>query len=143
MILKLNIECAEGRYLNDQCIRIIAIDDSASLRDLHEAIQNAVSFDQDHLYTFYTANSASPRAKRDWFTLNEDWDEMERIFRDTKLSGIWPLGRKKLYYYFDFGDTWIFEIKKMRHCQKDDAISCPQVLERIGPDPEQYPIFEE
>jgi hypothetical protein len=30
------------------------------------------------------------------------------------LKDIWPTGRKKLYYMFDFGDKWIFEVRKKR-----------------------------
>ena len=68
---------------------------------------------------------------------------MEEDFSTTRLGDIWPLGRKKLYYWFDFGDDWIFEIRKMRSSKADDTISCPRVLESIGPNPEQYPSFEE
>ena len=143
MIIKLKVECVEGAYLKEPCVRIIAMDDSASLLDLHDEIQDAVDFGRDHPFDFYTANSASPWADRHWITDVEDWDEKEAVFWKTKLRDIWPLGRKKLYYWFDFGDRWIFEIRRMRSTKADAGLSTPRLLERSGPDPVQYPIIEE
>ena len=143
MTLKLKVECICGAYLKHECIRVIAMDDGASLLDLHEAIQDAVSFGRDHPFEFYTANSASAQADRNWISLAGDWEERKAVFRATRLKDIRPLGRKKLYYWFDFGDRWIFEIRKMRSRRGDESISRPRVLERIGPAPEQYPSSEE
>ena len=143
MTLKLKVECICGAYLKHECIRVIAMDDGASLLDLHEAIQDAVSFGRDHPFEFYTANSASAQADRNWIAIAGDWEEKKAVFRATRLRDILPLGRKKLYYWFDFGDRWIFEIRKMRSRRGDESISRPRVLERIGPAPEQYPSSEE
>lgn len=143
MTIKLKVECVRGRYWKNECVRVIAMDDSVSLLDLHELIQDAVSFDQDHLFEFYTANSPSPWAKKNWVTLAEGWDEKVDVFKNTQLKDIWPLGRKKLYYWFDFGDDWIFEVRKMRSAKADASLDTPQILERVGPDPEQYPSWDE
>jgi hypothetical protein len=106
-------------------------------------IQDAVSFESDHPFTFYVANSASPWAERNWIADTDNWDEMEEVFYRTRLSDIWPLGRKKLYYWFDFGDDWLFEIRKIRSTKADATLPAPSVLERIGPDPKQYPILDD
>ena len=143
MTVKLKVECVWGTNLKEECVRVIVMDDSASLLALHEMIQDAVSFDRDHPFEFYVANSASPWAKKDWITLAESWDEKMDAFRGTQLKDIWPLGRKKLYYWFDFGDDWIFEVRKMRPSKADVSLSVPQIMERTGPDPEQYPPWEE
>ncbi|VGO21563.1 plasmid pRiA4b ORF-3 family protein [Pontiella sulfatireligans] len=143
MIIKLKIECVYGAYLEEECIRIIALDDSESLYDLHYRIQDAVKFDDDHPFTYFTANSPSPRANRICLTSADGWAAKEDYFDKTLLKDIWPLGEKKLYYRFDFGDDWIFEIRKMRSLKADSEIEVPQVLERIGPNPEQYPYYEE
>ena len=143
MTFKLKVECMFGAYLKEECIRVIAMDDRASLFDLHDAIQDAVSFGRDHPFAFYTANSASAGADKHSVTPALDWEEKEAIFRRIRLKDIWPLGRQKLYYWFDYGDRWIFEIRKMRSSRADESVACPYVLERIGPDPEQYPRSEE
>jgi hypothetical protein len=143
MTIKLKVECVRGIHWNEECIRVVAMDDSASLLDLHEMIQDAVSFGRDHPFEFYIANSASPWAEKASVSLAEDWDEKEDAFENIQLKDIWPLGKKKLYYLFDFGDQWIFEIRKMRPSRADASITTPQVLQRIGPDPEQYPARDE
>ena len=66
MVVKLKVVCIRGRFLSDECVRIVAMDDSSSLYDLHDMIQDAVSFGRDHPFTFYTANSGSPWAERNW-----------------------------------------------------------------------------
>ena len=144
MILTLKVECVYGMYLKEECIRVIEIRDRASLCDLHEAIQDAVQFDQDHLFGFFTANSASPYANRHWLTDEEAWDDVVDDYQSIRLTDIWPLGPKKLYYLFDFGDSWTFEIRKSRRVREPEkGVSYPRVVEAVGPDPEQYPYWEE
>ena len=49
----------------------------------------------------------------------------------------------KLYYLFDYGDEWIFQIKKSRKKKKlNEKIKYPQLIESTGTNPEQYPDYE-
>jgi hypothetical protein len=139
MTYRLRVTCVCGAYLKERCVRVLAMDSAATLIDLHSLIQDAVSFHRDHPYEFYTANSDSPLAERHWITMARTLEEKTTVYAATQLKDIWPLGRKKLYYWFDIGDRWIFEIRKMRPCKADEYLSTPRVVERIGPDPEQYP----
>jgi hypothetical protein len=126
------------------CIRVIEIDENMDLVDLHEAIQDAVNFGRDHPFEFYLANSSSPWAHKHFLIENEDWTYRESDFAKIKLKDIYPLARKKLYYLFDFGDKWTFEIRKARGGKKPEAgIEYPRVVEAIGPDPEQYLTWED
>jgi len=138
VVFKLRVTCILGRFLEEECVRTIAMHESSSLYDLHEVIQAAVSFGRDHPFTFYTANSGSPWAEQNWIAEEEEWADMERAFDETTLADIWPLGRKKLYYWFDFRDKWIFEIRKMRSNKEDAKLAVPMILARVGPDPRQY-----
>lgn len=144
MIIKLKIECVRGWRLKEKCVRIVAMDDAATLLDLHDMIQDAVDFDRDHPFDFYLANSGAYLAERTPVVPDiEDWEEMADVFGTIHLRDLWPMGRKKLYYRFDFGDNWIFEIRKLRALKSDVDLQPRQILERIGPNPEQYPLFEE
>jgi hypothetical protein len=143
MTIKLKIECIYGRFLEDECIRVIALDDFLSLYDLHLKILESVDFDNDHLFAFFTANTPSPWAKRKYLTYEDDWEARHVFYDETILKDIWPLGRKKLYYRYDFGDDWVFEIRKMRSLKSDVEIKTPSILDKIGPHPEQYPYFGE
>ena len=116
--------------MEEQCIRIIEFEENTSLYDLHDAIQDAVSFGRDHPFTFYIANSW--RGQRQWLTEEEKWQDKEHDFSTIKLKDIYPLGRKKLYYLFDFGDQWTFEVRKARGSKKPlDGVSYCQNLHQF------------
>jgi len=144
MILTLTIECVRGAYLSERCIRVIEIHAKASLYDLHDAIQDTVKFGRDHPFEFFLANSSSPYAVKKWLTEKEEWEDKEDDFCRIRLTDIWPTGRKKLYYLFDFGDKWTFEIRKGRGRKgPEQGVKYPRLLKAIGPNPEQYPRYEE
>jgi len=144
MILTLTIECVRGAYLSERCIRVIEIHAKASLYDLHDAIQDTVKFGRDHPFEFFLANSSSPYAVKKWLTEKEEWEDKEDDFCRIRLTDIWPTGRKKLYYLFDFGDKWTFEIRKGRGGKEpEQGVKYPRLLKAIGPNPEQYPRYEE
>lgn len=144
-MIKLKVTCVGGMNWQDDCVRVLAIDDSASLVDLHDLIQRAVDFDDDHCYEFFIA--AGPRSynTRESLTGELDWDDDMSAHAEIKLAEIWPLPKnRKLYYWFDFGDDWLFEIKNVRLTKQelDQVVDTPKILERIGPNPVQYPDFE-
>jgi len=144
MILTLTIECVRGAYLKESCLRAIEIDEKASLYDLHDAIQDAVEFGRDHPFEFFLANTSSPYAAKKWLTEKDEWEDKEGDFCRICLMDIWPSGRKKLYYLFDFGDKWTFEIRKKRGSKEPErGVKYPKLIKAIGPNPEQYPRFEE
>ena len=57
MIITLKVECIWGLHLEEDCVRVIEIDFRASLNDLHDAIQDAVDFDDDHLFEFFAGRT--------------------------------------------------------------------------------------
>ncbi len=68
-------------------------------------------------------------------------NEFGKIF----LKDVYPLlSGLKLYYLFDFGDNWTFEIKKSRKKKYvEKSVTYPRVIESYGQNPEQYPSWEE
>jgi hypothetical protein len=54
-------------------------------------------------------------------------------------------GKLKLFYYFDFGDSWYFQINKTRHKPREpeDGVKYPRVIAAEGKNFDQYPSFEE
>ncbi len=144
MILTLTIDCISGAYLKESCIRVIEVDEEACLYDLHDAIQDTVEFGRDHPFEFFLANSSSPGANRQWLTEKDGWKDKEDDFYRIQLMNVWPTGQKKLYYLFDFGDKWTFEIRKERGAKKPEPdVKYPRLIKSTGPNPEQYPRFEE
>jgi len=139
MIITLRVECVRGRYLEKDCIRVIEIEECASLLDLHSAIQDSVCFDYDHLFEFFAGRNWRHRAFA--FADDVDWEYAADVLDEITLEQVYPLPKNlKLYYHFDFGDDWYFEIGKSRKkpAQPEAEVEYPRVVQEIGPDPEQY-----
>ena len=51
----------------------------------------------------------------------------------------------KLFYLFDFGDSWLFKISKSRKKEFEPVkgIKYPRVVKEEGEKPEQYPDWDE
>ena len=139
MILTLKIECVWGLYLTEAWIRVIEIDEEASLYDLHDFLQDVVDFDRDHLFGFYIANRFHGR--KQWLSESEHKEDMWADYAEILLKDVFPLGRKKLYYLFDYGDDWTFEVRRSRKRPREPepGVTYPRVIESIGPNPPQYP----
>ena len=88
--------------------------------------------------------STSPYAVIKRLTEEEKWEDKEHDFFQILLKNIWPTGRKKLYYLFDFGDNWVFEIRKARGRKElEMGVKYPRLIKVIGPNPVQHLGFEE
>lgn len=138
MILTLTIKLVRG-YCAQAWKATLEIDESATLEDLHQAIQKAVDFDDDHLYEFYIAKTDRSR-ERICFD-----DENEGLYKFT-IDSIFPLeGGKKFFYLFDYGDSWLFQITPSRKKPFSPVagIKYPRVIAESGTKPEQYPDWEE
>lgn len=110
--------------------KTIEVKEDLTLLKLHKYIQKLVEFDDDHLFEFYV--DKKPRHSNN------------AISKNRKLNEIYPLTGCKLYYLFDFGDNWIFQIKKYRKKKNENnKITYPALIESTGINPEQYPEYEE
>jgi len=110
--------------------RTIEVKENFTLVKFHRYIQSIVEFDDDHLYEFFIGKN--PRNK------------VSSVPKKTQLNEVYPLKGYKLYYLFDFGDSWIFEIKKSRKkITEDKKVKYPRVIESSGVNPEQYPEYED
>lgn len=144
MILTLRVECVWGMHLREKCVRIIEIDDGASLLDLQGAIQDSVGFDQDHMFEFFAGRNY--RNRKIVFADGVDWEYEADALEDITIAQVYPLPKSlKLYYRFDFGDDWFFEIRKGRKPAAPPVadVEYPRVIERIGPNPLQYGAYKE
>lgn len=118
--------------------RMIEIESSSDLEALHLCIQDAVDFENDHLYEFFIANSIRSTEKK-------RFDDDNQGLWEYSVGDLFPLPKhKKLFYLFDYGDSWYFRITKLRKKieQKEAGVSYPRVIEKVGKNPEQYPDYE-
>ena len=141
-IYTLTIECVWGAYLEKRFHRVVEVPCDMTLRDLHFYMQELTGFDDDHPSTFYVANTW--RGNKMQLMESEEWDIDDPMWSRT-LEQVFPLGpHKRLYYWFDFGDDWTFEIrKKGRDLEMRPKIKFPRVVLKDGPKPVQYPALDE
>ena len=62
-----------------------------------------------------------------------NWDTFNPVktYLNIRISNVWPLpSGLKLFYLFDFGDNWLFQINKTQHEDKDlqPDVSYPRVI---------------
>ena len=142
MIWTLRIECVSGRYLQAEWIRVVEMDAASTLLGVHNLIQDAADFDRDHMFEFFAGRNHRHRS----VTFGDEWDEDDACgdYGAITLEQVFPLPKNmKLYYHFDFGDDWYFEIRRSRTKPKEPTpgIKYARVVEAIGPNPRQYGRF--
>jgi hypothetical protein len=139
MIIELKVTLVSGRYYENDWSAIIELDESSTLDDLHLPIQDAVGFDNDHLYCFFVSR-VEHRSKREYFD-----DENELMFTKT-FKEMFPLPKDRcLFYLFDWGDEWIFKISRTRKRPFEplEETEYPRVASESGVKPKQYSMFDD
>ena len=139
MIQTIEIVLIEGIYFEQPWSCTIEISLDHSLEVLHLAIQNAVDFENDHLYEFIVGSN--PRARS---TINFDC-QSDDIYETTVQKLLEGSKGKKVFYYFDFGDSWLFQLKKSRKKPVTENLDkfYPRVVSENGKKPTQYPDWDE
>jgi hypothetical protein len=166
MIWTLKIKLLAGRWAEKDWEATIALDASSTLADLHHIIQQAVGFDNDHLYGFYVARTprSRDRVRYDgrmydgWYDEDEDGEDQDEDNDEdegegyaeeeddaasaTTLEGLFPLPTdRRLFYLFDYGDDWIFQISRARNkpFAPEPGSEWPRLISERGEKPVQYP----
>ena len=116
----------------------VEVPESITLSDLHYTIQRLVDFDDDHLHEFFAGRNGRDR-KVTFGEAASPFDLNER--EETPLSDVFPLTKgHKLYYHFDFGDDWLFEIaSRPDRKPADRRAKYPRLVHEKGHRPKQYP----
>jgi len=139
MIWTLKIKLVFGIYAEEEWEGTLEIDGSSTLEELHNAIQEAVDFDSDHLYEFYVARTERSRDR-----IRFD-DEDKSLYINT-IESIFPLEKdRKFFYLFDYGDSWLFQVLRSRKkpFTAKSATNYPCLISELGKKPEQYPDWDE
>lgn len=99
---------------------------------LHVAIQDAFGWMDSHLHQFHTADPYRQRGEyqRIGFPMPEMEDEDDMTDeRKTKLSGFLRKPKDKIWYEYDFGDSWIHEIIVEKIMLPDSKTRYPNLID--------------
>lgn len=127
--------------------RTIAIGPNNTLEDLHFAIQEALDWDADHLYSFFLSGKVWDRdteyAQLDHGLMLEHGLPPSR---DTRKARIRDLGLRvgaNILHLFDYGDQHIFAVELLSKRRQVVKAELPVVIDQRGRSPQQYPDIPE
>jgi hypothetical protein len=115
--------------------RTIETRSEQTLEDLHLAIQAALGWDNDHLYSFYLNGKRGDERYR----FASPWEEDAPLWTDDGVIGELGLSPKHTFLYlFDYGDQHEFEIEVVGIRAQAEKGEYPRVVDSKGDAPAQY-----
>lgn len=113
----------------------VAVRADQHLTALHDAIQEAFGWSDDHLYSFWLDGEFWGAAEHE-FTSPDVPDEAPNT-ADIPLVELALSPQATIAYVFDFGDEWRVHLELQG--QQEPAVGAyPRVLDRVGTAPPQY-----
>lgn len=130
---------------NKKIYRIIQINPNLSLYSLAEAIIDSFDFDLDHCFGFFDRyEKGFFRDSTEKYELFTDLPDIEPTgagsVEHTKIKDVWTHIRKKMYFLFDYGDNWIFEVDlvDLNIEFKRSSRRFYEIIKSVGKSPRQY-----
>jgi hypothetical protein len=130
------MECVRGAYLEEDFLRVIEVSNDMRLSELHLLVQDLIGFSDEQLEDCFVATRL--RGKKIRFMTSKGQQGITALPEmDQTLAEVFPPGsRKRLFYCFDFGESWIFEIKKVAEVSPAlDNAFYPRVVQEQGVQP--------
>lgn len=124
--------------LDKKTWRKIGVSSGDVLDDLHDAIQAAFEFDNDHLYEFSFRNRFGLTQRVVHPICEEEFSTDEFKIKDLPLR----IG-ERMEYLFDFGDQWRFTAELEEIQPPNPKFKKAKILETRGESPEQYADWED
>ena len=122
-------------------IREIAIKESDTLEDLHNATVNAFGFDGTEMASFYmTDDNWDQGAEIPLFDMSENGDAV--TMQHFVISDIVDSEKTKLIYVYDFFSLWSFFIELVDIVEDINEYELPALLFTLGIIPDEAPEKE-
>ena len=119
-------------------IREIAIKESDTLEDLHNATVNAFGFDGTEMASFYmTDDNWNQGAEIPLFDMSENGDAV--TMQHFVISDIIDTEKTKLIYVYDFFSLWSFFIELVDIVEDINEYELPALLFTLGTIPDEAP----
>jgi hypothetical protein len=120
---------------NKRIYRIVELRSRQTLEDLHFAIQRAIKWDADHLYSFFM----NGKLFDDSYTVCCPYQEEQPPWTDDVAIGELGLSVKNTFvYYFDYGDSHQFDVEVVEIRPMAEPGEYPRVVGSRGEAPSQY-----
>ena len=123
------------KYTKPPAWRSVQLPLTATLGDLHAAIQVLFGWDGDHMHAFHVGGVHYSDAL---FDLEEAEDE-----EDARLRDVFPSGGPNVTYVYDFGADWIHEITRQKMVTLEPGQDYPVCVAFAGKSPIEYTSEDE
>ena len=123
------------KYAKPPVWRSVQLPLTATLGDLHAAIQVLFGWDGDHLHEFH---AVGVRYSDPFYELEGTEDE-----EDARLRDAFPPGGPKITYVYDFGADWVHEITRQKMITLEPGQDYPVCVAFGGNSPVEYPSEDE
>ena len=123
----------------EDVIRDIAIDASASLEDLHNAVTNSFGFTGEEMASFYRSDETWVQGEEHpLFDMSEGVDKKIQM-REIVLNDALIRENDKMIYVYDFFNMWSFYVELIQADFNHDSIELPSLLFSLGAVPNDAP----
>ncbi len=112
----------------DDVFRDIAIEDTDTLEDLHNAIVNAFGFDGMEVASFYTCDDTWNQEDEIPMFDSGDIPGQQKIMSDYTLNDILDTKNTKIIYVYDFINMWTFLVELAAVEDAKNGVTYPDLL---------------
>ena len=109
--------------------RRILVKSDTNMDDLHHVLQVVMGWDDDHLHHFFD--------KKNYYCPPPEFGQRQRgiIYTKLRIAQLLPFEKSKIFYEYDFGDSWKLEILLEKRTAKKANQKYPYCLtgERAAP----------
>jgi pRiA4b ORF-3-like protein len=120
--------------------RSIEVREDQTLVDLHDGIQEAFEWMNDHLYSFWLDGRFFGDRSTEYTAPIEPDEDVATA--DTTISGLGLEPGARIAYVFDFGDNWRVGLR-LAERKEAQEVRYPRVVASEGEAPPQYPNPDE
>ncbi|MBI2269760.1 MAG: hypothetical protein HYU69_05310 [Bacteroidetes bacterium] len=129
---------------HEEVFRVIEIRTTQTFKDFHNAIQQAIGFDNSKNASFYMSDDFWRKGTE--ITLKDETEEdvdlkrkPKRLMHKSKMAEFIEDPHQKILYLFDFDAQWSFTIELIKIIVDEDVIaSYPRCINSAGIAPRQY-----
>lgn len=126
----------------EDVIRDIAIDTSASLEELHNAITNSFGFTGEEMASFYRSDETWVQGEEHpLFDMSEGVDQKIQM-REVILGDALISENDKMIYVYDFFNMWSFYVELIQSDFIHDSTELPSLLFSLGVVPNDAPEIQ-
>lgn len=126
----------------EDVIRDIEIEQTATMEDFHNAITQAYGFAGQEMASFYTSNDMwEQKEEIVLFDMGEE-ESLNRVMSETILESVVSEQKNKLIYIYDFLTMWTFLVELAEIAEPEPSMIYPNLMFAHGEIPDEVPDKE-